>query len=65
MLISCPCPLLFLEGVEDLLGGRELGQMQVFDAADFAQEKSEVILLGKTGQLRPVVEAGIDQRANA
>lgn len=38
--------------------------MQIVDLANFAQEVLEIVLLGKAGELRPVVEAGIDQRAD-
>lgn len=62
--IGFPRPLPFLEFVEDVLGRSELGQMQVVDLAYFAQEIPEVALLGKAGELRPVVQASIDQRAD-
>ena len=63
--IGFPRPLPFLESVENVLGRRELGQMQVVDFAYFAQEVPEVVLLGEAGELRPVVEASIDQRADS
>ena len=34
--------------------------MLVVDLANFAQKILEIVLLGKTGELRSVVEAGIE-----
>jgi hypothetical protein len=54
-----------LVGIQDGLGGCQLGKVDVVDVADDPCEITKVIPLGKTGELRDIVEPNIHKESHA
>ena len=61
LLKGLPGSTALLEAVEQLLRGREVGDMDVLDAGKLAREPGEVVPLGESRQLRAVVKPDVDQ----
>jgi hypothetical protein len=59
-LVSRPLPLVLLVGLEHGVRRREQRLMHIRDPADPVEEIGEVIGLGKTGELRGIVQAHVD-----
>ena len=60
VLVGCPIATPFPVVVQQLLRRGQRGQVNVLHPAELAQEKREVVLLRKTGQLRPIIEPHVD-----
>ena len=60
-------PLRFIPPVigQHLLGGRENGQMDVFNADDCFEEVSKIVAFTEASQLRNIIESHIDHPLNA
>src|SRR5262245_6200908 len=59
-LVDRPPAFFLLVLVQNILSRREVWQMNVVDAGHRAEKIAQVVLLGKAGKLRGVVEADID-----
>ena len=64
-LVSRPLPLVLLVGLEHGVRRREQRLMHIRDPADQGEEIGEVIGLGKTGELRRIVQAHVHHLLHA
>jgi hypothetical protein len=51
---------MFLESVQNVLCGGEIGEVDVVDSTNFTKEKAQIVLFGKPGKLGRVVQPNID-----
>lgn len=52
--------MVFLEIIQNLLGGGQNWQMDVINAKDLPKKILQIILFGETGQLRSIVKPHVD-----
>lgn len=64
LLVVLPTAFVFLVGVKHFLGRSEHRFMDIFGAANFAQEILKVFALRETRELRTVVEANVEEAPN-
>ena len=55
-----PNDLLALVSVQHLLRGRQFRQMDIFHSANGLQKETQIVALGKTCQLRGIIQSDID-----
>lgn len=65
MFIETPDPLVLFVGIEDVLGGREQGNVEVFDADYLLEKIRQVAAFRESGELRDIVEPHIDDPSGA
>jgi hypothetical protein len=65
VLIVLPLALAFLVSVEHLLGWSEQRDVDVFRLTDLSKKKCEIVSFGETSQLGRIVQANIEEAANA
>jgi hypothetical protein len=65
VLILSPLALAFLVSIEHLLGGSEQRDVNVFRLTDLPKKKCEIVSFGETSQLRGIVQANVEEPANA
>ena len=64
-LVFVPVDSLFLVVVEDVFGRGELRVVDVVDLPDLAEEEFEIALFREAGELRHIVQPGVDQSPHA
>ena len=65
ILVGLPVALPLFEVVEDYLRRGKRGKVDVLHAAKLIEKVGEVVLLGETGELRPIVEPYVDDASGA
>lgn len=65
ILVLFPRALAFLVSIEHLLGGSEQRDVNVFCLTDLPKKKCKIVSFGETSQLRRIIQANIDEAANA